>query len=279
MRWHVPLERRPYPNWSYVAMTAGGVAASYVAAMAVDVEREKARRKRWLAAVDYRSGSKHSGQGGATAISAWWRSRRESERTILSLMAANGAVFLAWRMPFLTGAMSRYFVHSTRSHPVTMATSMFSHVSGLHLLVNMIALYSFGRVLHERMGREQFMAFYLSSGLVSSAGSHLVRSYRQDLVRSLGASGAVFGVAAGCAHNPDLRVSLIFLPFLSIPISVALPAMMAYDALGLFKRWSTFDHAAHLSGAIFGYVAHAASMQHIWPQRHRILQSLGYPTK
>lgn len=279
MRWYIPPERRPYQNWTYTAMTIGGIAVSYVTAMIVDVEREKARRKRWLASVNYRGLSGGKDPREANAFTVWWRSQRESERTVLSIMATNAAVFLAWRMPSLKNVMSRYFVHSTRSHPVTMLTSMFSHISGMHLLVNMIALYSFGRVLHERMGREQFIAFYLSSGLASSAGSHLVRAYRQDFTQSLGASGAIFGVAAGCAHNPDLRVSLIFLPFFSIPISVALPAMMAYDALGLFKRWSTFDHAAHLSGAIFGYTAYTASMRYIWPRRHRLLQSLGYPIK
>lgn len=279
MRWYIPPERRPHQNWTYVAMTIGGIAVSYVAAMIVDVEREKARRKRWLASVNYREISRDKNPKWTNSVITWWRSRRESEQTIFSIMAANGAVFLAWRMPSLKNIMSRYFVHSTRSHPITMLTSMFSHISGMHLLVNMIALYSFGRVLHERMGREQFIAFYLSSGLVSSAGSHLVRVYRQDFTQSLGASGAIFGVAAGCAHNPDLRVSLIFLPFFSIPISMALPAMMAYDAVGLFKRWSTFDHAAHLSGAIFGYAAYSASVQHIWPRRHRLLQSLGYPIK
>lgn len=277
--WCIPPERRPYPGWSYVAMAVGGVVASYGAAMVVDLERDKARRKRWLASTHHRSHPGYASQHGASAVATWWRSRHESERTLLSIVAANAAVFLAWRTPRLKNFMARYFVHSTRSHPITMVTSMFSHISGLHLLVNMLALYSFGRVLHERMGREQFLAFYLCSGLVSSAGSHLVRAYRRDAARSLGASGAVFGVAAGCAHNPDLRVSLIFLPFFSIPISVALPAMMAYDALGLARGWSTFDHAAHLSGAVFGYAAYAVSMRQVWPRRHGFLRSLGYPIK
>lgn len=279
MRWYIP-ERAPYPTWSYVAMTVGGVAVSYLTAMVVDVEREKTRRRQWFAAARRTSSSQYNRPPGLLgSLSSWWKNIRESDRTILSLMAVNGAVFLAWRVPSLSTFMTRYFIHSTKSHPITMFTSSFSHISGMHLLANMVALYSFGRVMHERMGREQFLAFYTSCGLLSSAGSHAVRAYRGDLTRSLGASGAIFGVAAGAAHNPDLKVSLIFLPFVSIPISVALPAMMVYDTVGLFKRWSTFDHAAHLSGAVFGYIAYSTSIRKLWPRRHQVLQLFGYPIK
>lgn len=210
---------------------------------------------------------------------AWWASRAESERTILALIALNSSIFAAWKVPFLRSFMSRYFLHSTRSHPVTLLTSTFSHATGLHLLFNMMALYSFGRLLHDKMGREQFLAFYLTSGLAASAGSHALRAWRGETTKSLGASGAVFSVAAACAHQPQISVSLIFLPFVPVPISMALPAMMVYDAAGVVNRWSTFDHAAHLSGAIFGYVYYTISTRHLWPRRHHILQSLGYPIK
>ncbi|PJF18623.1 hypothetical protein PSACC_01565 [Paramicrosporidium saccamoebae] len=251
-------------------MVVGGSTVAYSAAMIVDIERDKTRRRRWI------SPPKNSiGYDNNASLASWWNGRRESEKTIISLIGINGLVFLAWKFPGLQTFMSRYFMHSTRSHPITMLNSSFSHVSGMHFLVNMIALYSFGRMLHEKMGREQFLAFYLSAGLASSAGSHMVRSIRGDFAKSLGASGAVFAVAAGCAHQPDVRVSLIFLPFVSIPIGYALPAMMAYDAIGLVKRWATFDHAAHLSGALFGYIFYTASTRHIWPQRYNILKSAG----
>lgn len=280
MRWYnLREQRRPHSHWSYMIITIGGIAASYSIAMIVDIEREKKRR-----ALGLRPGMKSPKYTsnliiGRNSFTTWWKSRQESERTLISIIALNAGVFLAWRVPSLGNFLSKYFSHSLLSHPLTMATSMFSHVSSFHLLVNMVALYSFGRYLHDRMGREQFIAFYLSAGLLSSAGSHLWRHYRNDFSRSLGASGAIFGVAGASAHNPDLRVSLIFLPFFSVPISIALPALMAYDALGMYKGWSTFDHAAHLSGALSGYLGYSLSTQKIWPNRYHVLQRFGYPIK
>jgi rhomboid-like protein len=256
-------------------MVAGGSTTAYLVAMIIDAERERTRRHQGWTGPQYRT--LRSTQD--NWFIDWWNTRRESERTILSLIAANGLVFLAWRLPSAHGFMSRYFLHSTRSHPVTMLTSTFSHISGMHFLFNMLALYSFGRMLHEKMGREQFLAFYISCGLLASGGSHFVKSVRGDITSSLGASGAVFGVAAGCAHQPDVRVSLIFLPFVSVPIKFALPAVIIYDTVGLLKRWSTFDHAAHLSGALSGYLLYAVSTRHIWRKRTKILSSLGYPIK
>lgn len=273
-RWYVP-ERPRYTNWNYLLMVLGGSSAAYGIAMVVDTERAKSQNQGRLT----NGGMMTRYNPNSNDLVNWWKSRRESERTIFSLIALNSLVFIAWKVPSCHNFLSRYFMHSIRAHPITMLTSTFSHMTGMHLLFNMLALYSFGRMLHEKMGREQFLAFYLSAGLAASAGSHIVRSLRADLTKSLGASGAVFGVAAGCAHQPNVRVSLIFVPFVSVPINVALPVMMIYDTIGLLGRWKTFDHAAHLSGATFGYLLYAVSTRHLWPKRYKILGALGYPLK
>lgn len=262
-------------------MVIGGSFAAYMAAMIVDLERERLHRRKLKAASFqmYAENRSKWHRKRDNPFIAWWNERQESEKTILSLIAINSLVFVSWRLPRLERFMTQWFTHSTTSHPLTMLTSTFSHVGGIHFLFNMIALYSFGRVVHEKMGREQFLAFYVASGLVSSGGSHALRVYRGDLTRSLGASGAVFGIVGACAHQPNLRVSLIFVPFVSIPLYLALPAMMTYDAVGVFKNWRVFDHAAHLSGVIFGYTFFKTSVYHIWPLRRKILNSIGYPFK
>lgn len=52
-----------------------------------------------------------------------------------------------------------------------------------------------------------------------------------------------------------------------------IPVMMLFDMAGLVFRWSTFDHAAHLSGAVFGfaYVSYGPSMWADW-QRYFLEQ-------
>ena len=112
----------------------------------------------------------------------------------------------------------------------------------------MLALNSFGPFLHDKMGREQFLAFYISAGMSSSIVSHLYKVFGGTSSRHL-VHPVLFSVLVGaCAHYPELKVSLIFLPIHSIPISQALPVMMGFDALGMVMDWKIFDHAAHLGG-------------------------------
>lgn len=204
----------------------------------------------------------------------YWKNARESQKTIYSLIASNTCVFLAWRIPAMSTFMNRYFLHSINSHPLSMIGSMFSHKSLLHLGFNMLALNSFGTFLHDKMGREQFLAFYISAGTASSLMSHIYKSIRWNFTPSLGASGAIFGIVGGCAHFPELKVSLIFLPIHSVPISQALPLMMGVDALGLLLNWKIFDHAAHLGGSLFGYVFYKTSQHKIWNNRKELQKYL-----
>ena len=53
----------------------------------------------------------------------------------------------------------------------TMVTASFSHLTLTHLFCNMLALSSFGTTCIQMMGKEQFLAFYMSAGLASSLGS------------------------------------------------------------------------------------------------------------
>ncbi|KAL1919926.1 uncharacterized protein VTP21DRAFT_1858 [Calcarisporiella thermophila] len=194
--------------------------------------------------------------------SAWlsigekWISMRERDQTLAVLIAINTLVFAAWQVPRLQPFMQRWFTHHPSSNRlVTMLTSAFSHREMWHFAVNMMALWSFGGVVHDFLGREQFLAFYLTGATTSSLVSHLVsQSGRRQLVLpSLGASGALFGCLSACAvQHPEASVYIIFLPFIPIKIGVALPCLMALDVVGLLRGWQLFDHVAHLAGASFG---------------------------
>lgn len=86
----------------------------------------------------------------------------------------------------------------------------------------MIGLYSFGLALHQEMGREQFVAMYLSAGIGASAFSQVLglalRRVR-PVLPSLGASGGLYGIVAACAYlNPNMAIGLIFFPFVAIPV-------------------------------------------------------------
>lgn len=84
--------------------------------------------------------------------------------------------------------------------PWTLLTSMFLHAapSILHILFNMIALFSVGPVLERMMGHWRYLALYLISGLGGSVGLLAWARVTGDWYTSAyGASGALFGLFAG----------------------------------------------------------------------------------
>jgi membrane associated rhomboid family serine protease len=71
-----------------------------------------------------------------------------------------------------------------------LVTSMFLHVSLLHIAFNMLALWWVGSAVENAIGHGRFLLVYFVSGLAGSAGA-LVWS---PLAVTVGASGAIFGI-------------------------------------------------------------------------------------
>lgn len=107
-----------------------------------------------------------------------------------------------------------------------------------------------------------FLAFFLTAGLFSSLASHLstvlVRLPRllrdlasparvssisalaanQAVLPSLGASGAIYATLTMTALAfPDASISLIFVPWVPIPIGAGMVGMIAVDLLGMVRGW------------------------------------------
>ncbi len=81
------------------------------------------------------------------------------------------------------------------SQPVAMfATYGFLHGGALHLIVNMVTLWSLGVAVIERVGTRGFLLLYIASLLGGAAGFALLAS---TLAPMVGASGALFGLAGG----------------------------------------------------------------------------------
>ncbi|KAJ6493546.1 hypothetical protein C8R47DRAFT_1118694 [Mycena vitilis] len=214
------------------------------------------------------------------------------------ICVVNGAVFLAWQVPRLGGFMTRNFIHHPLSgRAFTMLTNVFSHFGFFHLLFNSMALLSFGAAAGSYLSAMQarspskrlestsgyhFLAFFISAGVVSSLASHFVRVRIYDralallsktrsatpphIVGSLGASGAVYAcVTVSALAYPDARVSVMLMP-LMIPIRTGVGAMVLFDILGVIRGWRSFDHIAHLSGALFGvwYYLYGPRVWDLW---------------
>jgi membrane associated rhomboid family serine protease len=107
-----------------------------------------------------------------------------------------------------------------KSPAFSVLTSMFLHGSWLHLIGNMLFLGVFGNNVEDRMGRLQYLLFYLVCGYAAAYGFALFEHSQNSSVTPLvGASGAIAGVlGAYLVIFPRARVIgvvplLFFLPF------------------------------------------------------------------
>ncbi|KAI4873847.1 hypothetical protein NFI96_031927, partial [Prochilodus magdalenae] len=215
-------------------------------------------------------------------VNQWWNSLSEGQKTVTGIIAANALVFCFWRVPSLQRTMVRYFTSNPASKALCwpMLLSTFSHYSLFHMAANMYVLWSFSSSIVNMMGREQFLAMYLSAGVVSTFVSYVAKTATGRLGPSLGASGAIMTVlAAVCTKMPEAKLAIIFLPMytftagnLTTTVSQALKAIVALDTAGLVMGWRFFDHAAHLGGALFGiwYILYGHEL--IWKNRELLVK-------
>ncbi|GFR59592.1 presenilins-associated rhomboid-like protein, mitochondrial [Elysia marginata] len=141
-----------------------------------------------------------------------WSSLSNGQKAILGIIAANVGVFFLWKVPRLQASMLRYFSSAAR-HPLpSMTLSSFSHISFLHLFVNMYVLWSFASAGVNMFGVEQFGAFYMSAATVSSFASiACIRLLKRPMSVSVGASGAIMAlIGAVCVRYPNAQLSIAF---------------------------------------------------------------------
>ncbi|XP_057288960.1 presenilins-associated rhomboid-like protein, mitochondrial isoform X1 [Pezoporus wallicus] len=209
-------------------------------------------------------------------VNSWWNSLTEGQRTVTGIIAANVFVFCLWRLPGMRRFMFTYFTSdpSSRALCSPMLLSTFSHFSLFHMAANMYVLWSFSSSIVSLLGCEQFLAVYLSAGVISTFVSYVAKMATGRFEPSLGASGAIMTVlAAVCTKMPEAKLAIIFLPMFTFTAGSALKAIIAFDSAGLALGWRLFDHAAHLGGALFGmwYVTYGHEL--IWKNREPLVKA------
>ncbi|XP_013105056.1 presenilins-associated rhomboid-like protein, mitochondrial isoform X2 [Stomoxys calcitrans] len=188
-------------------------------------------------------------------IKRLWERLSPGEKVFVPICAANVLVFGLWRIPSLRMPMMKYFCSNPAARAVCwpMFLSTFSHYSAFHLFANMYVLHSFSNLAVLSLGKEQFLAVYLTAGVVASLTSILYKALTVQAGLSIGASGAIMAILAYvCAQYPDTQLSILFLPMFTFSAGTAIKVIMGIDFAGCIMGWKFFDHAAHLGGAIFG---------------------------
>ncbi|XP_018564283.1 presenilins-associated rhomboid-like protein, mitochondrial [Anoplophora glabripennis] len=207
-------------------------------------------------------------------VKQWWNNLTPGEKLFVPICAINVLVFVAWRIPKLQPFMMKYFCSNPASENVClpMILSTFSHYSGFHLLANMYVLHSFSTGAVHSLGKEQFLALYLTAGVFSSFTSYLYKVITKQPGLSLGASGAIMGILGYvCTQFPDTRLGIILLPVFTFSAGAAIKFIIALDAAGVVMAWKFFDHAAHLGGATCGIFWTLWGNQYIWQKREPVL--------
>ncbi|KAJ8921051.1 hypothetical protein NQ315_015847 [Exocentrus adspersus] len=207
-------------------------------------------------------------------VKHWWNGLTPGEKVFVPICALNVLVFAAWRIPRLQPFMMRYFCSNPASRSVClpMILSTFSHYSGFHLLANMYVLHSFSTGAVGSLGKEQFLALYMTAGVFSSFTSYLYKVVMKQPGLSLGASGAIMGILGYvCTQFPDTRLGIILLPVFTFSAGAAIKFIIGLDTAGVIMGWKFFDHAAHLGGATCGILWALWGNQYIWQKREPVL--------
>ena len=139
-----------------------------------------------------------------------------------------------------------------RGEVIRHISSGFLHADFSHLLFNMITLYFFAPIVIGTLGVTSFLLIYFASLLLGSLLSFQYHK-NEDYYSAIGASGAVSGILyAAIMIYPEMTLRLYF----AIPIPGWLFAIgyMYYTIYGMKNQVGNIGHAAHLGGAIAGYL-------------------------
>jgi membrane associated rhomboid family serine protease len=151
----------------------------------------------------------------------------------------------------------------------------FLHGGIWHLIFNCLAIFWFGRSVEDAVGRNSFIALYLSSGIIGGLVQSLVMLVFHQDVPVVGASAGCFGlVAAFAVLFPDTILMLMFI--IPMPAKFLLLLEAAVAIAGIAAPNSRFfdqgvAHGAHLGGMISGllFIRYAVHWRFRWPQISR----------
>ena len=137
-------------------------------------------------------------------------------------------------------------------------TSVFFHGDATHLILNMIALFFFGRVVELEIGRIKFLLIFFVSAIIGNLAilTLSVLGFTSELIPTIGASAAIFGLmGTGMLVKP---LEFVFYPYL-IPVPLILVALI-YTLYNIAEfllvitigETSNISYISHIGGLVAG---------------------------
>jgi membrane associated rhomboid family serine protease len=181
-----------------------------------------------------------------------------------ALVAGNLLVFLlqlAGGLPlFEWFALWPPAVSAPRSGPPfefwQLLTYSFLHGSVLHLMFNLLGLYTFGRDLERLFGSVWYLQYYLVSVAVAAL-SHLVLTawLGAPPFPTVGASGGVYGLLLAYGVYFPHRTLILLFPPIPLPARMFVVLFAALELyFGVTGTASGVAHFAHLGGMLGGWL-------------------------
>lgn len=137
-----------------------------------------------------------------------------------------------------------------------LVTYSFLHGGNLHILVNMLALFTFGRDIERLFGSTWYLKYYFVC-VVVAALSHLVVTAWMGgpPVPTVGASGGVFGLLLAYGIYFPRRTVILLFPPIPLPARVFVVLFGALELyFGVTGTASGVAHFAHLGGMLGGWI-------------------------
>ncbi|MEN9447846.1 MAG: hypothetical protein RJA25_1136 [Bacteroidota bacterium] len=191
---------------------------------------------------------------------------------LIRLILINIAIFLVINLitlPFMLFAKQTPFdivsflslyasPHNFIRHPWGIFTYMFVQDGFWHILWNMLALYWFGQILQDLIGKTKILPLYIYGGIFG--GLMYVLAYNifpafsetVYIANCIGASASVMAIAfAAATIAPDYE--LRFVIFGNIKIKWIVFAYLLFDLIDI-QHGNAGGHISHIGGALFGYL-------------------------
>jgi membrane associated rhomboid family serine protease len=133
----------------------------------------------------------------------------------------------------------------------------FLHGGLDHLLGNMLFLFFLGTMLEGEIGGRRFLAFYLVAVALAGACQLALGLALGQVEPIVGASGGVLAIVCAMATlRPGMRLIFIVVPMTLRTMALIYIAFDLYRAISQLKGQENHVASfAHLTGALFGYVA------------------------
>lgn len=170
-------------------------------------------------------------------------------------------VFFLWQIPAFQPFLQKHFVCSRRNVAAGRISSIFlssiSHVSVMHLLVNLATLHSFtptvcaalkATTTHNNFPLWHFM---LGTTLLSSLG-HLALGKRDGCIGMSDITLAFLAIYARMFPEKQLSLFLMGVIPVHMPAQMLLHILIIWSIIGCFSARSNISHVSHLVGLLCG---------------------------